>query len=60
MHMPLAIGDYTDFYASKQHATNVGTMFRDPKTALNPNWCAAGACQCTGTPPRASCISTAL
>ncbi len=38
MHLPLAIGDYTDFYASKQHATNVGSMFRDPKTALNPNW----------------------
>ena len=40
MHLPLTIGDYTDFYASKQHATNVGCMFRDPKTALNPNWCA--------------------
>ena len=32
------IGDYTDFYSSKDHATNVGKMFRDPKNALLPNW----------------------
>jgi len=32
------IGDYTDFYSSKEHATNVGTMFRDPANALLPNW----------------------
>lgn len=38
MHMPVAIGDYTDFYASIDHATNVGTMFRDPANALMPNW----------------------
>lgn len=38
MHLPLAIGDYTDFYSSKQHATNVGMMFRDPANALLPNW----------------------
>ncbi|CAK9003276.1 Fumarylacetoacetase (FAA) (Beta-diketonase) (Fumarylacetoacetate hydrolase), partial [Durusdinium trenchii] len=38
MEMPAQIGDYTDFYASRQHATNVGTMFRDPKNALMPNW----------------------
>jgi len=38
MHLPVAIGDFTDFYASKEHATNVGTMFRDPKNALLPNW----------------------
>ncbi len=38
MLMPVKIGDYTDFYASKEHATNVGTMFRDPKNALLPNW----------------------
>ena len=36
--MPVNIGDYTDFYASKEHATNVGSMFRDPKNALLPNW----------------------
>ena len=38
MCMPIKIGDYTDFYSSKEHATNVGTMFRDPKNALLPNW----------------------
>ena len=38
MNLPARIGDYTDFYASKNHATNVGIMFRDPSTALNPNW----------------------
>ena len=31
-------GDYTDFYSSIDHATNVGTLFRDPKNALLPNW----------------------
>ncbi len=36
--MPIKIGDYTDFYSSKEHATNVGSMFRDPKNALLPNW----------------------
>ncbi len=38
MRLPVAIGDFTDFYSSKEHATNVGTMFRDPKKALLPNW----------------------
>jgi fumarylacetoacetase len=38
MHLPIAIGDYTDFYSSKEHATNVGMMFRDPANALLPNW----------------------
>ena len=36
--LPLAIGGYTDFYSSREHATNVGSMFRDPKNALLPNW----------------------
>ena len=36
--MPIEIGDYTDFYSSREHATNVGTMFRDPSNALLPNW----------------------
>ncbi len=36
--MPIEIGDYTDFYSSREHATNVGTMFRDPANALLPNW----------------------
>ncbi|MCP4883655.1 MAG: fumarylacetoacetase [Flavobacteriales bacterium] len=38
MLLPVVIGDYTDFYSSKDHATNVGTMFRDPENALLPNW----------------------
>uniref|UniRef100_A0A8D0Z2W3 Fumarylacetoacetase n=1 Tax=Sus scrofa TaxID=9823 RepID=A0A8D0Z2W3_PIG len=38
MHLPAAIGDYTDFYSSRQHATNVGVMFRGKETALMPNW----------------------
>ncbi len=36
--LPVKIGDYTDFYSSREHATNVGSMFRDPKNALMPNW----------------------
>jgi fumarylacetoacetase len=36
--MPLRIPNYTDFYSSKEHATNVGSMFRDPANALLPNW----------------------
>lgn len=38
MLLPVDIGDYTDFYSSMQHATNVGKMFRDPENALLPNW----------------------
>jgi fumarylacetoacetase len=38
MQLPVHIGDYTDFYSSKEHATNVGKMFRDPENALLPNW----------------------
>ncbi|HRH38571.1 MAG TPA: fumarylacetoacetase, partial [Flavobacteriales bacterium] len=38
MHLPARIGDYTDFYSSRQHAYNVGCMFRDPANALMPNW----------------------
>lgn len=37
-HLPVEVGDYTDFYSSREHATNVGSMFRDPKNALLPNW----------------------
>ncbi len=35
---PLKVNDYTDFYSSIEHATNVGSIFRDPKNALLPNW----------------------
>lgn len=38
LHMPIEVPGYTDFYSSKEHATNVGCMFRDPKNALLPNW----------------------
>jgi fumarylacetoacetase len=36
--LPVEIGDYTDFYSSREHASNVGTMFRGPQNALMPNW----------------------
>lgn len=36
--LPVKVGDYTDFYSSIEHATNVGKMFRDPDNALLPNW----------------------
>lgn len=38
MHLPVKVGDYTDFYSSIEHATNIGKMFRDPANALLPNW----------------------
>jgi fumarylacetoacetase len=38
LHLPADIGDYTDFYSSREHASNVGTMFRGPENALMPNW----------------------
>jgi len=38
MLMPVRVPNYTDFYSSEEHATNVGSMFRDPKNALLPNW----------------------
>ena len=38
LHLPLEVAEYTDFYAGRQHAFNVGTMFRGPENALPPNW----------------------
>ncbi len=38
LHLPVNIGDYTDFYSSIEHATNVGKLFRDAENALLPNW----------------------
>lgn len=38
MELPITIGDYTDFYSSREHATNVGIMFRGKENALQPNW----------------------
>ena len=38
LHMPFLVAEYTDFYAGRNHATNVGTMFRGAENALPPNW----------------------
>lgn len=38
LHLPFAVAEYTDFYAGRHHAFNVGTMFRGPENALPPNW----------------------
>ena len=38
MHLPVEVRDYTDFYSSIEHATNLGMLFRDPENALLPNW----------------------
>jgi fumarylacetoacetase len=38
LHLPFRVSEYTDFYASRDHATNVGTMFRGADNALPPNW----------------------
>jgi fumarylacetoacetase len=38
LHLPFAVGDYVDFYASEQHATNVGRIFRPGSAPLTPNW----------------------
>src|SRR6185437_9772504 len=38
MLLPADIGDYTDFYSSREHASNVGAMFRGADKALLPNW----------------------
>jgi len=38
MHLPTRVGNFVDFYSSKEHATNVGSMFRDPSNPLLPNW----------------------
>jgi fumarylacetoacetase len=38
LHLPITVAGFTDFYSSKEHATNVGTMFRDKSNPLLPNW----------------------
>ncbi|TXT10887.1 hypothetical protein VHUM_01638 [Vanrija humicola] len=38
MHLPIRVGDYTDFYASYEHAFNAGVLIRGPENALQPNW----------------------
>lgn len=66
MLLPAQIGDYTDFYSSEEHATNVGTMFRGPENALKPNWKhlpvgyhgRASSVVISGTPVRRPCGQT--
>jgi fumarylacetoacetase len=66
MHLPFAVADYVDFYASQQHATNVGQMFRPDGEALQPNWRhlpvgyhgRAGTVVISGTPIRRPCGQT--
>lgn len=41
MHLPVKIGDYTDFYSSRSHAFNVGSIIRGPASALQENWVTA-------------------
>ncbi|MDE2603753.1 MAG: fumarylacetoacetase, partial [Bradyrhizobium sp.] len=38
LHLPIQVAGYTDFYSSKEHAINVGVMFRGKDNALQPNW----------------------
>jgi len=63
MMLPAKIGDYTDFYASREHASNIGTMFRGKDNALQPNWLhlpvgyhgRASSVVVSGTPIRRPC-----
>lgn len=63
MHLPFTVADYVDFYASEQHATNVGKIFRPDEEALKPNWRhlplgyhgRAGTVVVSGTPVRRPC-----
>lgn len=66
MCLPCTIGDYSDFYSSRNHARNVGIMFRGPKNALQPNWShlpvgyhgRASSVVVSGTPVRRPCGQT--
>jgi len=66
MHLPFTVADYVDFYASEQHATNVGRLFRPGGEPLTPNWRhlpigyhgRAGTVVVSGTPIRRPCGQT--
>jgi fumarylacetoacetase len=66
MHLPFTVADYVDFYASEQHATNVGRIFRPDGEPLTPNWRhlpigyhgRAGTVVVSGTPIRRPCGQT--
>lgn len=63
MKLPAKVGDYTDFYSSREHATNVGTMFRGKDNALQPNWCGraqAGRARARTHPPRLTLLPRRL
>lgn len=61
LHLPMRVGDYTDFYASKHHAHNCGVMFRDAAQALPRNWWAARGARARGRrPARCSGVERAL
>lgn len=63
LHLPFVVAEYTDFYAGRHHAENVGTMFRGPENALPPNWLhmpigyngRASSVVVSGTPVRRPC-----
>src|ERR1022692_557166 len=63
LHLPFTVADYVDFYASEQHATNIGRMFRPDAEPLTPNWRhlpiayhgRAGTLVVSGTPVRRPC-----
>lgn len=50
MLLPMCVGDYTDFYCSREHAQNVGALFRGAANALQPNWCALGQARARSLP----------
>jgi fumarylacetoacetase len=66
LHVPAEVGDYTDFYSSREHSTNVGIMMRGPDNALMPNWLhlpvayhgRASSLVISGTPVRRPCGQT--
>lgn len=58
MEVPARIGDYTDFYTSKHHAFNCGSMFRDPSAALAPNWYAKPHTVLTPVVPASLCMKS--
>jgi 2-keto-4-pentenoate hydratase/2-oxohepta-3-ene-1,7-dioic acid hydratase in catechol pathway len=51
LHLPFTISGYTDFYSSKEHATNVGVMFRGKDNALQPNWLHMRSATTAALPP---------
>ena len=59
LHLPFLVSEYTDFYAGRHHATNVGSMLRDPANPLPPNWLPAGRIQLEHLPADCSTLPSA-